>query len=126
MASAVRGVDITDIYSPARVNKIATKMGLVPGHSLDFTNRWDFSKAGDRIRAWRLLKSTTPYVVIGSPPCTLFSMPQELNLHMHKDDAEWLRKFDQRWHDAVQHINFCVQVYRWQINNGRHFIHAPA
>ena len=45
VASVVRGVDVTEIYSPARVNKLATKMGLVPGHSLDLTNTWDFSKA---------------------------------------------------------------------------------
>ena len=102
------GVDVTEIYLPARVDKLA-KMGLVPGHSLDFTNGWDFRKAEDIIRAWRLLRSTTPYVVVGSPPCMLLSMLQELNLHIHGDDVEWLQKFDQRWQDAAQHINFCVQ-----------------
>ena len=41
VASVIRGVDVTEIYSPARVNKLAAKMGLVPGHSLDLTSGWD-------------------------------------------------------------------------------------
>ena len=50
-------------------------------------------------------------------------MLQELNLHIHREDKEWLRKFEQRWHDAVQHIQFCIQIYRLQLNEGRHFVH---
>ena len=38
VASVIRGVDITEIYSPQRVNQLASKMGLVPGHSLELTN----------------------------------------------------------------------------------------
>ena len=38
VASVNRGGGITEIHSPQRVNKLASKMGLVPGHSLDLTN----------------------------------------------------------------------------------------
>ena len=86
LSSVILGADLTELYSPERVNKLAGKFGLTPGHSLDLTNGWDFSKPEDRRRAWKLLKQSTPYVVVGSPPCTLFSMLQELNLHIHKDD----------------------------------------
>ena len=118
IASVVRGVDVTEIYSPERVNKLAAKMGRVP-----LTNGWDFSREDHRRRAWRLIKETKPYMVIGSPPCTMFSMLQELNLHLHKDDAPWMAEFDRKWRFAVQHIEFCAQIYRLQMNEGRHFIH---
>ena len=98
-------------------------MGLVPGHSMDLTNGYDFSKPEDRLKAWKLLRSTCPYVVIGSPPCTLFSMLQELNLYINRDNKDWLERFKGRWDDAVQHIDFCVHIYKWQLDNGRHFIH---
>ena len=123
VSSVILGADLTELYSPERVNKLAGKFGLTPGHSLDLTNGWDFTKPEDRRRAWKLLKSSTPYVVVGSPPCTLFSMLQELNLYIHRNDPEWLAGFECRWQEAVQHIEFCAHVYRWQLNNGRHFIH---
>lgn len=87
VASVIRGVDVTEIYSPARVNTLAAKMGPIPGHSLDITNGWDFTKEEHRRKAWHLIKPTEPNMVIGSPPCTLFSMLQELNLHLHRGDG---------------------------------------
>ena len=80
IASVIRGADVTEIYSPVRVNQIAAKLGLVPGYSLDLTNGWDFTSEADRKRAWKCIKETKPYMLIGSPPCTMFSMLQELNL----------------------------------------------
>ena len=75
------------------------------------------------MQAWRLIRQTKPYMIIGSPPCTMFSQLQELNLHVHKGDEEWLREFDRKWEQAAQHIDFCVRIYRLQLNEGRHFIH---
>ena len=90
-------------------------MGLSPGHSLDSTNGWDFTVEAHRKKAWNLVKQTKPYMLIGSPPCTMFSMLQELNKHMHRDDPEWMGEIEKRWRVAVQHIDFCVQVYRLQL-----------
>ena len=73
LASVIMSVDVTEVFSPARLNKLAAKFGLAPGASLDLTNGWDFSCAEDRLRAWKLIKKTVPYVIIGCPPCTLFS-----------------------------------------------------
>ena len=42
IASVLRGADITEVYSPERVNRFAAKLGLVPGQSLDLTNGLDF------------------------------------------------------------------------------------
>ena len=62
---------MTEVFSPARVNKLAAKFGLVPRASLDLTNGWEISCAEDQLRAWKLIKKTVPYVIIGSPhvPC---------------------------------------------------------
>ena len=68
LASIIMSVDVTEVFSPARVNKLAAKFGLTPGASLDLTNGWDFSLAADRNRAWKLVKTSTPLVIIVSPP----------------------------------------------------------
>ena len=38
MSSVIIGVDLTEVYSPARVNEVAAKCGLHAGPSLDLTN----------------------------------------------------------------------------------------
>ena len=70
IASTILGVDITEVYSPERVNEVARKCGLTPGSSLDLTNGWDFTKPEHRRAAWKKIKDEDPYLVIGSPPCT--------------------------------------------------------
>ena len=37
-------VDITQVYSPERVNDVAKRHGTVPGSSLDITSGWDNTK----------------------------------------------------------------------------------
>ena len=67
LASILMSVDVTEVFSPAIVNKLAAKFGLLPGASLDLTNGWDFRLASDRNRAWKLVKTSVSFVVIGSP-----------------------------------------------------------
>ena len=123
LASVILGVDITEVFSPARVNQLATKFGLVPGNSLDLTDGWDFEIPAHRQKAWQLVKETAPFVVIGSPPCTMFSNLQQLNLHIHRNDPAWLRNFEEQKAKARGHIDFCIMLYRYQLKMGRHFVH---
>ena len=123
LSSILLSVDVTEVYSPERINKLARKFGLVPGASLDLTNGYDFRKPEDRRRAWNEIKKTEPFVVIGSPPCTLFSNLQELNKHIHRDDQAWLRRFEEEKAQATEHLRFCSLLYQHQLRRGRHFLH---
>ena len=81
IASVILGVDITEVYSPERVNEVAKRQGLVLGSSLDLTNGEDFTKPAHRRAAKWKTNAADPYLIVDSPPCTLFSMLQELNVH---------------------------------------------
>ena len=83
ISSYILGVDITEVYSPARVNEVARRWGLKPGSSVDLTNGYDFTKPEARKRAWAKIKEEDPFLIIGSPPCTLFSLLQELNIRLN-------------------------------------------
>ncbi len=58
----VERMDVTEIYSPPRVNIEAKEMGLTPGSSLDLTTTdengqaWDFSIAAMREKARNKVK----------------------------------------------------------------------
>ena len=78
ICSVIWGADITEVYSPARVVAVAAKYGLRPGSSFDLTSGWNFSIEEHRTIFWKHISKEDPYCIIGSPPCTLSSMRQEL------------------------------------------------
>ena len=112
-------MDIAEIFSPERVGEQCHRYGLCQGRAMDIKNGYDFDKAEDRDRCWEVIKRDKPLLVIGSPPCTLFSRLQELNKHMYRDSATWLAKFHERMQQARRYVKFCVDVYNYQRAEGR-------
>ena len=53
IAMVIRGVDVTEVFSPPRVATACAKLGMTPGSSMDLTTGWDFTKVADRNRAAR-------------------------------------------------------------------------
>merc|ERR1712242_631286 len=98
-------------------------MSLVGGSSFDFRRdangvAWDFRKAADRQRARGQICREKPFLVVGSPPCTEFSSVQNLN-RRHFSAAEARR----RRAEAMTLLGFALEVYRLQLDAGRHFLH---
>ena len=112
---------IAELYSPPRVT--AHLPGdLAAGSTFDLTanvngERWDFSKPSDRKRAFDKIRAEEPYLVIGSPPCTMFSSMQ--NMNKQKGKAEW----QARRRAAEVLLVFAAAVYKLQVASGRHFLH---
>ena len=115
--------DIMEVYSPERVAAMCKDFGLRQGASLDLTNGFDFDTYADRKRAWEILEEDKPLLVIGSPPCTYFSMLYELNKHIHGGNADWMRRYDENLKKAKRHVAFCAKIYKHQIDNNRYFLH---
>lgn len=118
------GHAVTEVYSRPRVVKMAMEMGLGEGCSLDLTAKapdgtiWDFSRIADQRKCWQLVRKCRPFLVIGSPPCRLFSALQ--NLSRMKQGEE---RFQQRLRQAVMHVDFCVRLYKFQMAQGLYFLH---
>ena len=84
--NGLMSADVTEIFSPERVASVCREFGLEPGLSMDIKSGYDFDSKKDRDRCWEALERDKPTLVIGSPPCTLFSRLQELSKFMYKDD----------------------------------------
>ena len=80
--------------------------------------RWDLSDMKVRNRVRQLVRTTQPYCVIGSPPCTAFSPLQEIS--RSKRDPKRMAK---QLKEAESHIRFCLEIYGMQIAGKRHFVH---
>ena len=51
MAKILMGVDITEVYSPARVTNMAKQFGLEAGIAMDLLTGYDLDRVEDRKKA---------------------------------------------------------------------------
>lgn len=118
------GMDVAEIYSPERVTKMAREIGLSAGWAMDITNvdeygePWDFDELHMRNKAVRRVIRDRPMLFIGSLMCTEFCIWMAINHKLMPPEvvAERLRK-------AKQHLRFCTQLYKLQLDAGRYFLH---
>ena len=89
LTSATSGDYITEVYSLVRVAAVAAKFCFTPGASFDLANGWDFSKDSHRTSAWKMIQEQDPYCIIGSSPCTMLSMMQDITKSVKKNDPAW-------------------------------------
>ena len=122
LAALARGVDITEVFSPNRVTQVCKKYGLTPGEAMDLSTGWDFDRGEDRRQAIKHIKQEKPMVVIGSPPCTVFSQLQTMS--MHTQSAAWMEEYEVRKQHATRHMEFCMGLYKLQMAWGRYFLHG--
>ena len=81
---------------------------------------WDFSRQADRRLARRILEEQKPDWVIGSPPCTAFSI---WNVAMNYPKAVDQQAVQDAIAAGRRHLRFVISIYWKQVKNGRHFLH---
>ena len=83
MADAIIGIihnHVSEVWSPPRVNKLASEYGLRPGFSYDLQvndengQPWDFDVPAQRAKCARHVIEQKPDFLIGSPMCTAFGV----------------------------------------------------
>jgi len=83
---------------------------------------WDLSDRKIQAKVMNLMRDSEPFCIVGSPLCTPFSQLQGLNKARRDPDivAKELRL-------GKLHMKFCIDVYRMQVNAGKHFdLEGPA
>ena len=125
-----KGADVVELYSQPRIAQEAAiwKYGgtdLTAGWSLDLTMRdpetnapWDLSKRSVQDRVRKMVIDSKPFMLVGSPPCTLFSRLQGLNTP--KRDPKVV---EGELAAGRAHMKFCFEMYELQRKNGRFFAH---
>ena len=124
------GADVAEVYSQPRIVQEAAMRtyggtALKPGWSLDLTlnkpftgKPWDLGKREVRARVRGLVRESKPFVLIGSPPCTMFSGLQNLSKAKRNE-----KEFNLKMEIANKHIKFCLELYKMQMEGGRYFLH---
>ena len=118
---------VSEVDPPPRgaaAAEVRPDLKVRPGFALDLTvaitdgRLWDFEDVVMRDRARKRLLDERPMLLVGSPMCTAFSTWQRINNKIRDPVtvAGELRR-------AKQHLEFCVELYRIQVQGGRYFVH---
>lgn len=114
------GVDISEVFSPKRICKEAKSLGLASGFSFGLSTGWDFNRAEDREACERYIRTQRPLLLVGSPPCTAFTLIQNLNWGRSFECDRRLRRELLR---GVRHLEFMSRLYELQVRSGRYILH---
>ena len=60
LSAIIKGADITEVYSPSRINGMCADCSLKAGSPLDLTAGWDFSVEEHREAARSRIKKECP------------------------------------------------------------------
>ena len=119
---------VSELYSPPRVTEGARKysgLHIKPGTAFDLKiddetgQAWDFRKLRNRQRARKMIEEEKPYVLVGSPPCVDFTTLNQGINHKKMPPEE----VERRMREARLHLDFCAELYRLQLREGRVFLH---
>ena len=116
LGSFVDGVDVAELFNPERFTGKAASFGLLPGTSFGLRCGWNLNVAEDRDKCWRQLQEELPTFVVGSPLCALVS--NAVNMKGNVDEYKKSEAFRARLAEAMEHLQFCCRVYRWQVDRG--------
>ena len=106
------GHHVSEVYSPPRVTQQAGRCNLKAGWSFDLTQNdpsdnkpWDFNVQSKRERAKQIIEVEKPFLLIGSPPCTPFSVLFANNVNRMNPDI--VRK---KIKEGLAHLKFCIEL----------------
>ncbi len=117
-------VDVMEIFSVPRVTTTAKAAGLRAGVALDIEvlnengEKWDLTRKRMQDEAMNIIDETMPNLVVGSPPCSMFSQIQNINKGKTSTEA-WESKMKY----AMSMLDFAVKCYFKQLREGRWFLH---
>ncbi len=109
--------DLVEVFSPPRVVPEARRQGLRATYSFDLETGTDLLTKAGQDAVWQAIHRTTPKAIVLSPPCTTFSVMQ--NMNQGKGDPA--RK-EEKYQAGFELLRFAVQVAQHQVRVGGRFI----
>ena len=108
---------VTEVYSPPRTAPKAPQFALEAGSSIDLDTGWDLESPRMQKDLKALLAKEDPTLLILCPPCTAFTVLQ--NLNFPKKERQRVARIVAIGH---HHLHFAVQLANWQMQRGAYFL----
>ena len=113
-----QSVDFVELFNPGNFKE--QKFSLVAGGTYDVhvNPAIDLTRDSVRQQVRKDIEREDPLILLGAPPCTLFSPMQNINQKHHIGDA-WERKKQ----EGIELLIFAAQCCWDQIERGMFFLH---
>ena len=102
---------VSEVFNPNRFKKESHKQGLNHGKAFDITLGTDLLRSQDRNDVRHYVKTNQPGLVVVSPPCTLYTLLQNLN-QRYLDTPEKIREHMKRVAEAQVLMRFAIEICR--------------
>ena len=118
------GVDVAEVFSPARFTASATNWGLQPGFACDLHTLkedgepWDLTRPADEAELETKQRLLDPYFLTGCPPCESFSMLKGLIAVVSSAESIAAKEVHGR-----KCLGVAFRAYQRQIDRQRHMLH---
>lgn len=110
--------DFMEFFSPPRVAVALRREQMCAKHSFDLETGYDFLTCEDRAQALRLWQTHRPFFTMLSPPCTMYSSMQNLNLAKMDPDVK-----QKRFNEAHCLLDFAMMIAQRQMQRFKFFCH---
>ena len=112
---------VAEIFNPKRFGNQAKSTGLREGEAFDILLGHNLLDAKERNRVRQYVKTNKPGLTCVAPPCTLFSMLQNLNLR-HLDTREKLLEHARKLTEARVLLDFGIEICSMVADYGGSFL----
>ena len=112
---------VAELFNPRRFGEHAESTGLQAGEAFDLLLGHNLLDHKERERVRKYVAINKPGLTCVSPPCTLFSLLQNLNLK-HLDTENKLKEYARRLTEAKVLLNFGVEICQMVAAYGGSFL----
>ena len=113
---------VAELYNPNRFRKETVKKGLIHDQAFDLELGHDLLDEAMREEVRRHVKTTKPGLVVISPPCTLFSILQNLCKRIREANPKLLSEYLRKLRTAKVLLRFGIEIANEVRNYGGIFL----
>ena len=111
-------VDFVELFNPGNCTTCAQDLNPSMIVDMSIDPPMEMRVETYRTQARENIAMSDPLIVLGAPPCTVFSSVQNINQKNH-DTPEWQSKYE----EGLLLLQFSVEVYWDQVARGKFFPH---
>lgn len=109
--------DFVEIFSAPRLCPYFARMGYLARLSIDLVTGHDLAYRHNQEIVMSMMRHTRPKAAMLSPPCTVFSTLQNLNMKKMSADA-----WQQKWNYGLNLLEFSMELAKFFDDQGKGFV----
>ena len=117
-SESVTQVDFVELFNPGNFKSQKGTLNAGTTYDVKVDPSLDLTRTSVQDQTRQSIAQEDPLILIGAPPCTVFSTMQNIN-QKHQHSSAW----EQKYQEGCELLQFASQCYWDQIERGMFFLH---